>query len=172
VNDAVSVSLCTVAALSIWEQENEKQARLFATERRPTGTIRARALHPTPAELRDNTTDRPPNGTGSPEVVVEALEGVPYERQAHLGTLLHLLRVIPSLRGLEQCGVVRLVDLVGGEVGRVDVGRQARLERRTDPPQAVELNASEEGVVFDLVRTATAKTIFRVANKTGKMVSR
>ena len=69
--------------------------------------------------------------------------------------------------GLEQRGVVRLVDLVGGEVGRVDVGRQAGLERRADAPQAVELDAPEEGVVLELVRAAAAQPVLRVANETG-----
>lgn len=76
--------------------------------------------------------------TGGPssEVVVEPLEGVPNEGQAHLGALLLLSRALAPgrLLGAEDSGVVRLVDFVGREVGRVNVGGQPRLKWCADPP--------------------------------------
>jgi hypothetical protein len=110
----------------------------------------------------------PSRSAESPEVVVEPLERVPNERQAHLGALLLLLVAVAGLGGAQQRGVVRLVDLVGGEVGRVDVGGQTRLERRADAPQAVKLDAAEEGVVLDLVRAAAAEAVLRVADEAGE----
>ena len=58
----------------------------------------------------------------------ETLECVANERQAHLGALLLLPGHRPalgncSLLRLEQGGIVRLIDLVCGEVRRIDVGR-------------------------------------------------
>lgn len=46
--------------------------------------------------------------------------------------------------------MVRLIDLVGGEVGDVDVGVEARLKGRADLAEAVPRDASEEVVGFDL----------------------
>jgi hypothetical protein len=120
---------------------------------------------------------KPANPPQSPEVVVEPLEGIPDKRQAHLRALLLLRRTatsagaVPRLCGLEQRGVVRLVDLVGGEVGRVDVRRQARLERRADAAQAVELDAAEEGVVLELVGAAAAEAVLRVADQAAEYLS-
>jgi hypothetical protein len=106
----------------------------------------------------------------SPKVIIKPLKRIPNKRQAHLRALLLLRRraAVAGLGGLEQRGVVRLVDLVGREVGRVDVGRQARLEGRADPAQAVELDAAEEGVVLDLVRAAAAEAVLRVADQAGE----
>jgi hypothetical protein len=66
-----------------------------------------------------------PEGRSS-EVVIETLERITDEGQAHLGALFLLRRrgrilASGSLCGLEQRRIVRLVDLVRGEVGRVDV---------------------------------------------------
>lgn len=110
----------------------------------------------------------------SPEVVIEPLEGVPNERQAHLGAFVLGGRAggdggggAGGLGGLEQGGVVGLVDLVGGEVGRVDVGGQARLEGGADPAQAVELDAPKEVVALDLMGSASAETVLRVTDEAG-----
>ena len=123
--------------------------------------------HPSFAQVHITLTSHKPR---SPEVVIKPLKGIPNKRQAHLRALLLLpgraAGAVPSLGGLEVRGIVRLVDLVGGEVGRVDVGRQARLKRRADPPQAVELDAPEEGVVLELVRAAAADAVFGVADQT------
>jgi hypothetical protein len=130
----------------------------------PTKTC-STTKHP-PSQPRSN-----PQTEKSPKVVVKPFKSIPDKRQAHLGALLLLGgragAVAGGLGGLEHGGVVRLVDLVGREVGRVDVGRQARLEGRADPPQAVELDAPEEGVVLDLVRAAAAEAVFRVADQAG-----
>lgn len=97
----------------------------------------------------------------STEVGIEPLEGVTNKRQAHLRTLV-LLGTLPStsLLSPQVRGVIRLVNLVGREVGGIDGRGEARLEGGTDPAQAVKLDTPEEGVAFDLVGTATSKTIF------------
>lgn len=97
----------------------------------------------------------------SPEVVIEPLERVPNERQAHLGAL--VLRGgatggcggASGLGGPEEGGVVGLVDLISREVRSVDVGGQTRFEGCPDPAQAVELYAPEEVVALDLVGAAS-----------------
>lgn len=103
----------------------------------------------------------------SPEVVVEALERVSNEWQAHLGRLLCLAprgRGL-GLLGLEHSSVVGLIDLVCGEIGSVDSTRKAWLEGSADPAKRVKLNATEEGVALDLVRAATTETILGVDNE-------
>ena len=107
----------------------------------------------------------------SSKVIIEPLKGVADERKAHLGTLVLLSRggnggAADGL-GLEQGGVVGLVDLVGGEVGGVDVGGQTGLEGGADPAQALELDTPEEGVVLDFVSATSSETVFRVAYETG-----
>lgn len=60
-----------------------------------------------------------------------------------------------------------LVDLVNGEVLRVDVGLQLRFERCPDLAESIPLHAPEEGVLLDLMRsTNTAKTVFGIADET------
>lgn len=101
-----------------------------------------------------------------PEVVIEPLEGVSNEWQAHLWALLHPAHLLGSgldLLGLEQRGVVGLVDLVGGEVGSVDVTGQPGLEWSSDSPQLFKLDTAEEGVALDLMGTTTAQTVLSVA---------
>lgn len=80
----------------------------------------------------------------SPEVVIEPLERVSNEGQAHLGTLLLLNRASSSLLSLDQCCVIGLINLIRGEVSRVDVGSQARLERRPNTAKTVKLDTAEE----------------------------
>lgn len=99
----------------------------------------------------------------SPKVVIKPLKRIPNKRQAHLGALLRR-HGVPGLRGLEHGRVVRLVDLVGREVRGIDVRRETRLKGRPDAPQAVELDAAEEMVGLDLMRTAAAEAVLRVAD--------
>lgn len=104
----------------------------------------------------------------SSEVVVEALERVSNEGQAEFWALLLLRRGsgTPSgLLSLEQRGVIRLVNLVRREVCGIDGGCKTGFEGRTDAAQAVELNAAEEGVALDFVRTTTAETVLSVADE-------
>lgn len=103
-----------------------------------------------------------------PEVVVESLEGVPNEWQAHLRTLLHLANLLGSsldLLGLEKRGVISLVNFVGGEVRGIDVAGQPGLEWSSDASQRVKLDTAEEGVALDLMGTTTAQTVLSVAHK-------
>lgn len=99
------------------------------------------------------------------EVIVKPLERVPDEWQAQLGTLVLLSIAIASLSGLEQSGIVRLVDFVSREVGGIDVGRQPWLEWGPDAPQVLKLDAPEEGVVLDLVRATATETILGIADQ-------
>ena len=80
----------------------------------------------------------------SPEVVIEPLERVSNEGQAHLWALLLLNRASSGLLSLDQRCVVGLVNLIRGEVGRVDVGSEARLERRPNTAKTVKLDTAEE----------------------------
>lgn len=64
--------------------------------------------------------------------------------------------------------MVALVDLVGGEVGDIDVGVELRFERRADLAQLVPDHAAEEWVVFDLLRAAgPAEAVGGVAEEAG-----
>lgn len=62
-------------------------------------------------------------------------------------------------------GVIRLINLVNGEVGGINVRGEFRLEWCTNAAKGIKFNATEELVVLDFISTTTAKTIFRVANK-------
>jgi hypothetical protein len=106
----------------------------------------------------------------SSEVVIETLECVSDERQAHLGRLLGLSTLchVPSL---EEGGIVGLVDLVGREICGVNVGRQAGLEWRTDSSKAVKLDAMEETVCLELLSATTTQTVLSVANQAKKKLS-
>jgi hypothetical protein len=81
---------------------------------------------------------------------VEPLVRIPNEGQAHFCA--HVVSLGRRLRPQHGAGI-RLRDLVNGEVLRVDVGLQARLEGCTDAPETVPLHAAEEGVLFDFVAT-------------------
>lgn len=92
------------------------------------------------------------------EVVVEPLKGISNEGQAHLRTLLYNtygLRRLHLLR-LKQSRVIGLIDLVRGEVCRVDIAGEAWLERSSDTSERVEFDATEEGVALDLMSTTAA----------------
>lgn len=99
------------------------------------------------------------------EVVVKSLEGVANEWQAHFRRLLCLgVAVLLDGLSLEYSGIVRLVNFVRREVRCVNIGRQSRLEWRSDAPQAVKVNTTEEGVALELMSAASAKSILRVAH--------
>lgn len=101
------------------------------------------------------------------EVVIKPLKCVANERQAHFRRLLLLLRanaiLLQGLR-LEHSCIVSLVNLIRGEVCRINVGSQTRLKRRANATQAVKVDAAEEAVVLDFVGSATAETVLSVAN--------
>lgn len=103
--------------------------------------------------------------TLSSEVVIEPLECVTDEGQAHLGRFLQLLARRKRLR-LEHRRIIRLVNFIRGEVRGINGRREARFKWRTDTTQAIELDTSEEGVALDFVRTASAETCLRVADET------
>lgn len=98
-------------------------------------------------------------------VILETLESVSKERQGRLerllrvrgSALLHLLR-------LEHSRVIRLVDLVGREVRRIDVGGKTRLEGCGNATQAVEVDTAEEGVTLDLLSAQSTETVLCVAD--------
>lgn len=58
-----------------------------------------------------------------------------------------------------------LLQVLGGEVRRVDLGRQPRLERRAEAPQVVEVDAREEGVLFDFLGAGSAEAGFGAADE-------
>lgn len=106
----------------------------------------------------------------SSEVVIEPLEGIADEGKAHLGALLLLRRAGTAgaprrLRGPEQRRIVRLVDLIGGKVCGIDVGRETWFKGCANAPQAVKLDTTEEGVALDLVGPAASQTVFRIADQ-------
>lgn len=91
----------------------------------------------------------------SSEVVIEPLECVADEWQAHLRRLVHRSTRSESL-GLENGSIVRLVNLISREVRSIDCRCQPRLERCTNAAEAVEFDATEEWVVLDLMGTASS----------------
>lgn len=152
-----------------WEQlDREKPGENTATDLRPSDK-QTNPNIPLVIQIKSQPASL---ANSSAEVVIESFESVPNKRETHLRALLLLSgrqttsSTVPGLGGLEVRGIVRLVDLIGREVGGIDVGRKARLKRRADPPQAVELDAPEKGVVLELVRAAAADAIFRVADQT------
>lgn len=99
------------------------------------------------------------------EVVIEPLEGVADERKAHLGRLLGCLAIaVLDGLGLEQSRVVSLVNLIGGEVSGVDVGRQPGLERSADAAQTVKVDSTEECVALDFMSTSPSESVLGVAD--------
>ena len=106
----------------------------------------------------------------SSEVVIEPLEGIADEGKAHLGALILLRRAGTAgaprrLRGPEQRRIVRLVDLIGGKVRGIDVGRETWFKGCPNAPQAVKLDTTEEGVALDLVGPAASQTVLRIADQ-------
>jgi hypothetical protein len=62
--------------------------------------------------------------------------------------------------------VVSLIYFISGEVGGIDIRSKLWLEWCTNSAKSIEFNTTEELVVFDLIRTATTKSILGVADKT------
>lgn len=100
------------------------------------------------------------------EIVIEPLESVTNKWQAHLGRLLGSCAsaVVLDGLGLEQSCVVGLVNFVGREVGGVDVGRQARLERSANAAQAIKVDAAEKRMALEFMGTSPSKSVLRVAD--------
>jgi hypothetical protein len=95
-------------------------------------------------------------------VGIKPLVRVTNERQARS------ILVIAGLCGLSsvRSAVVVLVNLVNGEVLRVDVRLQLRFKWRSDPSQGMPINATEEGMLLDLAgATDAAETMFGVTNQ-------
>jgi hypothetical protein len=87
---------------------------------------------------------------------------VPNERQTSRILIASLLRSLRPVR----CTRIVLVNLIDGEVLRIDVRLQLGLKRRADTAEAVPGYAAEEGVLFDLVGTADAtEAVFSVADE-------
>lgn len=80
--------------------------------------------------------------------------------------------VLSRLGGLCPVGsaVVILVDLINGEVLCVDIGLQLRLEWCADASQAIPRDATEEGMLLDLARSAnTTESMISVADQSKMM---
>ena len=98
---------------------------------------------------------------------VEAFVRVADEGEVHFG---HVLVTegfdLRPVRGR----VVALVNLVGGEVGHVDVGSQARFKGGADRPELVPVDPVEEGVLADVgaaeLPGRRAQTVGSIAKKT------
>jgi hypothetical protein len=97
------------------------------------------------------------------EVVIKPLECVTNERQAHLWRLLDCSAGLEGLC-LEDAGIISLINLISREVGGVNVGGQARLERRADTAETIKLDTAEESMALDLVSTTATQTVLRVAD--------
>lgn len=101
------------------------------------------------------------------EVILKSLEGVPYKWQCHFRRLLLLWRrggLEPAV-DLHRVGGL-LFQVLGGEVGGIDVGRQARLEGGAEAAKIIEIDAREEGVSLQLVGPAAAEAVLAVADET------
>ena len=111
----------------------------------------------------------------SSEVVIEAFEGITDERQAHLGALLSpghgALLASRRLLCLKQRCVVGLIDLISGEISRIDVASKTRLKWCPNAAKRVELYASEEAVVLDLMRASTTQSVLRVTDQAKSVIS-
>ena len=69
------------------------------------------------------------------------------------------------LLSFEESGIVCLIYLIGGEVGCVNIRRQARFEGGTNSAKAVELDSAEEMMALDFMCSTAAKTVFGVADE-------
>lgn len=63
-----------------------------------------------------------------------------------------------------------MLEVLGREVRRIDLGGQPRLERRPEPPQIVKVDAREKWVLLDLLGTRAAEARLGVADETGRGV--
>lgn len=102
-------------------------------------------------QKRHHTIPTLPATCSRPTESVEALVGIPDEgqRQRALLTLSRPMHIGFRLRA-QLSRVIDLRDLVDGEVLRVDIALQLRLERRSDFAEAVPLHALEERVLLEL----------------------
>ncbi len=155
-----------------WKQKDQRckddRPEITIPRQRPRGP--GRAPPPSPGPNKRESLDAGQATLASSEVVIEPLEGVADEGKAHLGALILLRRVGAAggsrgLRGLEQRRIVRLVDLIRGEVRGIDVGGETRFKGCTNAPQAVKLDTTEEGVALDFVGTTASQTVLRIANQ-------
>lgn len=90
--------------------------------------------------------DDPTAGSIPPESV-EPLVRIANKRQTHLRHMLLPQRV--DLRAVRR-RMIGLVDFIGGEIGDIDVGVEARFKGRADFAEAVPGDAAEEVVGLDL----------------------
>jgi ferredoxin len=97
---------------------------------------------------------------------IEAFVSIADERQRHL--CIHIIALGCGLCA-ERCSVVRLWNLIDGEILSIDVACESGLKGSTNAPEAVPLNTVEERVRFDFVGTADpAETVVHVADETSK----
>lgn len=99
---------------------------------------------------------------------IEALIGVPQERQLHLRAV--LLAMTSSLRSLNNSALLRLTNLVNREVSGIRRRLKSWLKRRTNTSQSIKVDTMEEGVSLNLISTTTAKTVLRVDNQTANKI--
>lgn len=133
--------------------------RNFSKSKRTSSNLRSSPNHKPFASQRLQPTPLP-------EVILKALKGVPYKRQRHLGRLVLFRRrggLEPAV-DLHRVGGL-LLEVLGGEVGRVDVGREARLKGGAEAAQVVEVDAREEGVAFELLGPAAPQAVLAVADE-------
>ncbi len=68
------------------------------------------------------------------------------------------------VRGGDGGGGGGALEVLGGEVGGIDLGGELGLEGGADAAQAVEVDAREEGVVLDLGGAGAAQAVLGVAD--------
>lgn len=104
------------------------------------------------------------------KVVIESFKGVSNKWQAHLWRLFNLAALLQCL-SFENGSIISLVNLVGREVGGVNVRCQARLEWSSDTTKTVKFDTTEEGMILDFVGTPPSKTVLSVTNHTRQHIS-
>lgn len=68
--------------------------------------------------------------------------------------------------------VVGLINLVGREVCRIDVGRELRFERCTNGTEFVKIDSTEKFMGLDLVGINSSKAMFGITNKANSKSAR
>lgn len=105
----------------------------------------------------------------SSKVVVETLESITNEWQAHFWCVFSRWPTgscCGSSGSFQVGGVISLVNLIGWEICRIDIGSKFGLEWRTYTAKSIEFNATEEFVILNLICTTTTETILGITNKT------
>lgn len=126
---------------------------------REEGPVRNLAPHPT-------TTHVEVTRFTLTEVILKALEGISYERERHLGRFLLLGRRSGLESAVDLHGVGGLLlQILGGEISGIDLGRQARLEGGAEAAEVVEVDARKEGVAFQFAGPDAAKAVLAVADE-------